>query len=142
MAPPNATPGGARRSLALRIVTQPRDTNVNGTIFGGVILSFIDQAGFVEARRHGLHRWVTASLDRVEFKAPVHLGDIVSFYTTPLRLGTSSVTIQIDVEAERFTSGESVPVTSATSVMVSIGPDDRPIPFRSSPTIADPRACS
>lgn len=122
------------RSLALRVVTMPRDTNQYGTIFGGVILSYVDQAGFVEARRHGAHRWVTASMERVDFKAPVHLGDTVNFYATTTRMGTKSVTVQIDVEAERFTSGEHAPVTSATLTMVAVDAGGVPIPFRSPPT--------
>lgn len=126
------------RRLALRIVTLPRDTNVYGTIFGGVILSYIDQAGFVEARRHGAHRWVTATMDRVDFKAPVHVGDIVSFYTRTSKLGTKSVTVGVEVEAERFTSGETVPVTAATTVMVSVDAHGAPIPFRSPPTVIEP----
>ena len=55
-------------SIALSVIMMPRDSNIYGTIFGGIILSYIDQAGFVEARRHGVHRWVTASVDRVDFK--------------------------------------------------------------------------
>ena len=124
-------------SLALRIVTMPRDTNQYGTIFGGVILSHIDQAGFVEARRHGQHRWVTASLDRVDFRAPVMLGDVVSFYARTEREGTKSVTVRIEVEAERYTSGERHHVTSATITMVAVGADGTPIPFRSPPTVRD-----
>jgi acyl-CoA thioesterase YciA len=125
------------RSLALRVVTMPRDTNQYGTIFGGVILSYIDQAGFVEARRHGVHRWVTVALDRVEFKAPVHLGDTVNFYATTVRTGTSSVTVQIDVEAERYLNGTTVPVTSASITLVSVGADGKAIPFRSPPTVSE-----
>ncbi len=113
----------------------PKDTNQYGTIFGGVILSYIDQAGFVEARRHGAHRWVTAAMDRVEFKAPVQVGDVVNLFGTTIRLGTRSVSVRIDVEAERFNSGEHVSVTSAEMVMVSIGADGRPIPFQTSPTV-------
>jgi acyl-CoA thioesterase YciA len=124
------------RSLALRVMTLPRDTNQYGTIFGGVILSYIDQAGFVEARRHGVHRWVTASLERVDFKAPVHLGDTVNFFASTLRTGTTSVTVQIDVEAERYTTGNCVPVTSATLTMVAIDASGAPIPFNSPPTAA------
>ena len=126
------------RSLALRVVTMPRDTNQYGTIFGGVILSYIDQAGFVEARRHGVHRWVTVALDRVEFKAPVHLGDTVNFYATTTRAGTSSVTVQIDVEAERYSSGKTVPVTSASITLVSVDAAGKAIPFRSEPTVGEP----
>ncbi len=122
------------RRLSLRVVTLPRDTNHYGTIFGGVILSYIDQAGFVEARRHGQHRWVTAAIDRVDFKAPVHLGDVVSFYTRPLRMGTKSVTVEIEVEAERYNEGTTVCVTSATLTMVSVDSTGKPIPYALPPT--------
>ncbi len=118
------------RQLALRIATLPRDTNHYGTIFGGVVLSYIDQAGFVEARRHGNHRWVTAAMDRVDFKAPIHLGDVVNLYATPTRFGTKSITILIEVEAERLTGGSPVEVTAATLTMVSVDSEGRPIPFR------------
>jgi acyl-CoA thioesterase YciA len=123
------------RRLALRVATLPRETNHYGTIFGGVVLSYIDQAGFVEARRHGSHRWVTAAIDRVEFKAPIHLGDVVNLYTTPTKFGTKSITILVEVEAERFTTAETVPVTAATMVMVAIDAEGKPIPFRSPPTV-------
>jgi len=108
----------------------PKDTNQYGTIFGGVILSSIDQAGFVEARRHGVHRWVTVALDRVEFKQPVQLGDVVSFYTTTTRLGTRSVTVKVEVEAERYTTGATVSVTEASITLVSVDAEGKPIPFR------------
>lgn len=125
----------APRRLALRVATLPRDTNHYGTIFGGVILSYIDQAGFIEARTHGAHRWVTAALDNFAFKAPVHVGDIVNFYTTTVRTGTTSVTLKVEVEAERFTTAQCVPVTSATMTMVSVDAAGKPIPFRSPPTV-------
>ncbi len=127
-------PAGSDRRLALRVVTMPRDTNQYGTIFGGVIMSYIDQAGFVEARRHGAHRWVTASMDHVDFLAPVKLGDIVSFHTRATRLGTKSVTVQVDVEVERFSSNEIISVTTATVTMVAVDAEGQPIPFRSPPT--------
>lgn len=123
------------RRLSLRVITMPKDTNLYGTIFGGVILSYIDQAGFVEARHHGVHRWVTASLDRVDFVAPVHLGDIVSFYTQTTRKGTRSVTVCVEVEAERFESSEKVRVTTATITLVSVDRNGKPIPFATPPTV-------
>jgi acyl-CoA thioesterase YciA len=131
--PPNApTPAPSfPRRLALRVVTMPEDTNQYGTIFGGVILSYIDQAGFVEARRHGVHKWVTVAMDRVEFKQPVHLGDVVAFYAQTMRAGTSSVTIKIEVEAERYESGQTVGVTEASITLVSVDKGGKPIPFRS-----------
>lgn len=113
----------------------PEDTNQYGTIFGGVILSYIDQAGFVEARRHGVHKWVTVAMDRVEFKQPVHLGDVVAFYAQTVRAGTTSVTIRIDVEAERYTNGETVAVTEASITLVSVNAEGKPIPFRSAPSV-------
>ena len=116
-------------------MTLPRDTNHYGTIFGGVILSSIDQAGFVEARRHGVHRWVTVAIDRVEFKKPVHVGDIVNLYTTTIRTGTSSVTVRIDVEAERYATGDTIAVTTATMTLVSVDATGKPIPFTSPPTV-------
>lgn len=124
-------PTGEGRALALRVVTMPRETNQYGTIFGGVILSYIDQAGFVEARTHGSHRWVTASLDRVDFHAPVHLGDIVSFYTRTVREGTTSVTVEVEVEAERYATRDCVSVTMATITLVAVNAAGKPIPYRS-----------
>lgn len=136
---PDPDPTAARR-IALRVVTLPRDTNPYGTIFGGVILGYIDQAGFVEARRHGAHRWVTASMDRVDFKAPVRLGDIVTFYTRTERAGTSSVTVVVEVEAERYLTGDIVRVTEATMTLVAVNAAGKPIPFNSAPTVGDPQA--
>jgi acyl-CoA thioesterase YciA len=111
-------------------MTMPKDTNQYGTIFGGVILSYIDQAGFVEARRHGDHRWVTAFIDRVEFNQPVRVGDVVNLYARTSRLGRTSVTVEVEVEAERFGSGEVVPITTrATLVMVCVDATGHPVPF-------------
>ncbi|MCA9278109.1 MAG: acyl-CoA thioesterase [Phycisphaeraceae bacterium] len=123
------------RTLALRVMTLTRDTNQYGTIFGGIILSYIDQAGFVEARRHGRHRWVTASVDRVDFHQPVHLGDVVNCYACTTRLGRTSVTVCVDVEAERYETGETVRVTTAMLTMVAVDAQGRSIPFSSPPTI-------
>jgi len=118
--------------MAMRVVTMPRDTNPYGTVFGGIILSYIDQAGFVEARRHGNLDWVTAAIDKVEFHAPVHVGDIVTFITHTTRLGRTSIDVQIEVEAERFDSHEVVHVTSANMTLVGMC-DGKPFPFRESP---------
>ncbi len=123
---------------ALRVVMMPRDTNQYGTIFGGVILSYIDQAGFIEARRHGQHRWVTVSIETVQFTAPVFMGDVVSLLTCTESTGTSSVKVRIRVDAERYDTGESVTVTEAKLSMVSVDATGRPIPFDSPPSV-EPR---
>jgi acyl-CoA thioesterase YciA len=119
--------------LALRVLMMPRDTNHQGTIFGGIILAHIDQASYVEARRHGLHRWVTACVDRVDFHAPVLVGEVVEFKTRTIRLGRSSVTVQVVVDAERL-DGTWARVTEAQLTMVAVGEDGQAIPFRSPPS--------
>lgn len=126
---PASQPPAEDRVLALRVVTMPKDTNQYGTIFGGVILSYIDQAGFVEARRHGNHRWVTASIQRVDFQAPVIVGDIVTLWTRTERLGRTSVTVCVDVEAERWSTGRTTQVTQAHLTMVAVDETGSPVPF-------------
>ena len=128
------------RRLALRVVTMPKDTNHYGTVFGGTILSYIDQAGFVEARRHGAHRWVTAAMDHVDFAKPVHVGDTVTFYASTVRTGTKSVTVRVDVEAERYADGSCAQVTSATLTMVAVDAEGKAIPFDSPATVNEPGA--
>ncbi|MEM7754578.1 MAG: acyl-CoA thioesterase [Planctomycetota bacterium] len=119
--------------LALRVVPMPRDTNAYGTIFGGVIMSYIDQAGLVEAIRHAPCPWVTASIERIDFAAPVQLGDIVSLYSRTERVGRSSIRVAVEVEATRRETRETCRVTTAVLTMVAVGPDGRPTPFRDPP---------
>ncbi|MFQ5682284.1 MAG: acyl-CoA thioesterase [Candidatus Binatia bacterium] len=105
----------------IRVTMLPRDTNARGTIFGGVILSHIDLAGGIAAHRHALGHFVTRAMREVEFIAPVYVGDIVSFYTSVLREGRSSLTVRVEVEAERFREpGKRVKVTEAAVVYVAI----------------------
>jgi len=87
-----------RECPAIRVIMMPKDTNARGTIFGGVILSYIDQAAAIEAQRNSNKRFVTKAMNAVEFVAPVHLGDVVSFYASTIRLGRTSLTIKIEVE--------------------------------------------
>ncbi len=126
--PPSPTPLNEAH-LALRVVTMPRETNPYGTIFGGVVLSYIDQAGFVEARRHGDFDWVTASIQRVDFRAPVGVGDVVSLHTHTTRLGRTSIDVAVEVYAERCRTFDRVHVTSATLTMVALR-DGVPTPFQ------------
>ena len=100
----------------------PRDTNAHGTIFGGVILSHIDTAGAVEAIRHtGHERFVTVAMHEVVFVEPVFVGDIVSFYATTTKVGSTSVTVNIVVEANRFgKKGDAVRVTEAEVIYVAV----------------------
>lgn len=109
-------------NAAIRLTMMPRDTNAHGTVFGGVILSYIDVAGGVEAVRHTKHdRFVTVAMKEVIFHEPVFMGDLVSFYAETLRVGSTSITIHIVVEAERFGSqGQKVKVTEAEVTYVAI----------------------
>lgn len=122
--------------LAIQVVMMPRDTNPYGTIFGGVILSYIDQAGAIGARREVIRAGghppivVTVAINRVEFKKPLLVGDVVRFLTRLVRMGRTSITMQVCVEAER---GEEVlQVTEAEVVYVGIDPNSperKPIPL-------------
>ncbi len=118
------------RMPAIRVVMMPKDTNALGTIFGGVILSYIDQAGAVEAHRTCPGRIVTVAMREVVFHAPVFVGDLVSLFTVTRRVGTTSVTVAVEVEAERGRpGGPKVKVTEAELVFVHVGQDGRPLPI-------------
>jgi acyl-CoA thioesterase YciA len=113
----------------LRVMLLPRDTNRHGTIFGGVITSHIDLAGAVEARSSGGPRnFVTVAMDKVVFHKPVFVGDLVSFYTSTLRVGRTSVTTKVVVEAERA-DGRRVRVTEAEVVYVAVDKNWKPVPL-------------
>jgi acyl-CoA thioesterase YciA len=122
--------------LAIQVVMMPRDTNPHGTIFGGVILSYLDQAGAIGARHEIV--WaggpapmlVTVAINRVEFQRPVLVGDVVRFLTRVVRIGNTSITMHVLVEAER--AGATLQVTEAEIVYVSIDPtstERRPVPL-------------
>lgn len=120
----------ARRYPAIRVMMMPRDTNAHGTIFGGVLLSYIDQAGAVEARKHTPHKFVTVAMNSVEFKQPVYVGDVLSFNTELVKVGRTSMTIRVRVEAERFDDPKTIiPVTEAVLVYVAVNDFGRPLPL-------------
>jgi acyl-CoA thioesterase YciA len=125
-----STSEAAVRVPAIRVVLMPKDTNAIGTIFGGVILSYIDQAGAVEAHRHCAGKIVTVAMREVVFHAPVFVGDLVSFYTSTRRVGTTSVTVAVEVEAERgHPGGPKAKVTEAEVIFVHVGADGKPSPI-------------
>jgi acyl-CoA thioesterase YciA len=119
------------RIPAIKLLLLPKDTNAMGTIFGGVILSHIDLASAVEARKMAARRYVTKAMREVEFHQPVFLGDIVSFYTETLRVGRTSITVRVSVEAERWGGGhgEKVKVTEAEVVLVAVDESGKPTPI-------------
>ncbi len=123
----------SERIPAIKVLLMPKDTNQLGTIFGGVILSHVDLASAVEARKSGPHRFVTKAMREVEFLAPVFVGDIVNFYTETRRVGRTSITVGVTVEAERWSAGagERVKVTEAEVVLVALNADGQPVPIAS-----------
>lgn len=120
-----------QRVPAIRVMMFPRDTNPAGTIFGGVILSYIDQAGAEEAKLHGADTVVTVAMKEVVFHEPVYVGDLMSFYTELVRTGRTSVTVRVAVEASRHRDRrEVVPVTEAEITYVNVDASRRPTPLR------------
>lgn len=122
--------------VAIQVIMMPRDTNPHGTIFGGVILSYIDQAGAIGGRREVVRAGgaqpflVTVAINRVEFRQPVLVGDVVRFVTRPVRIGRTSITMNVTVEAER--GDQVLKVTEAEVVYVGIDPatpERRPVPL-------------
>jgi len=115
---------------AIRVVMMPRDTNPLGTIFGGLILSYADQAAAVEAKRHSEKRLVTVAMHEVKFLAPVYVGDLVSFYTETVRIGRTSITVRVTVEARRGQAPhETVRVTQADVVYVAVDESGKAVPL-------------
>lgn len=112
---------------AIRVLMMPRDTNAHGTIFGGHILSLIDQAGAVAAHATGARKVVTVAIREVVFKHPVHVGDIVSCYCTIVRTGTTSLTVEVRVIAEDPVKRRCAEVTTAEVVYVHIDEHGRPV---------------
>lgn len=117
---------------AIRVVMMPRDANYLGTIFGGVILSSLDLAGAVAAHQHTNQKFVTVAMHEVKFIAPVFVGDLVSFYTKTVKVGRTSLTIRVTVEATRAqVPHKTVRVTQAEVVYVAIDAAGKPVAVRS-----------
>ena len=118
------------RQPAIRVVMMPRDTNAAGTIFGGVILSHIDLAAAVQSHQHHEGKLVTVAMDEIVFRAPVLVGDVVSFYTCTQKVGRTSVTVEVEVWSEsRFGSERKRLVTEAEVTMVAVDDTGTKIPL-------------
>jgi len=129
--PDPETPQPRWNEPAIRVLMMPRDTNAHGTIFGGVILSYIDQAGAIEARRQGSRLMLTVSMDKIVFHEPVFVGDLVSFWTETLRIGTTSITVKVICEVIRGANPQKkLMVTEAQVVYVNVSDDGKPTPIK------------
>jgi acyl-CoA thioesterase YciA len=116
------------REVVLRVVPMPSDANYTGDIFGGWIMSQVDIAGSIPALRLARGRIATVAVNSFAFKQPVLIGDLVSFYAEIVRVGRTSITVDVEVYAERRTLQEVVKVTEATLTYVAVDDNRRPRP--------------
>ncbi len=120
----------ADKELVLKVIPMPADCNANGDIFGGWVMAHVDLAGAVLPARHVQGRMATVAVNQFIFKQPVKVGDILSFFAEVTRIGRTSVTVQVEVYAERFgAQGRYVRVTEASLTYVAIDESGRPRPI-------------
>jgi acyl-CoA thioesterase YciA len=123
----------ADKQPTIRIIPMPADTNANGTIFGGWVMAQVDLAGSVPAAQHAMGKVATVAVNSFAFKEPVFVGDLVSFYAAVVKSGRTSITIDVEVYAQRHRIGsEVVKVTEAQLTYVAIDDNGNP---RELPTI-------
>ncbi len=120
----------ADQELVLKVIPMPADCNANGDIFGGWVMAQVDLAGAVLPARLVRGRMATVAVNEFIFKQPVRVGDILSFFSQVVRLGYTSVTVKVEVYAERINrQGEYVKVTEANLTYVAIDEQGRPRPI-------------
>lgn len=115
-----------QRHATLRVVPMPADLNPNGDVFGGWVMAQVDVAGSIPALRRTRGRVATVSVNSFQFKQPISVGDIVSFYADVVHVGTTSITVKVEVFAERnYAAPEIVKVTEAELTYVAIDGEGR-----------------
>lgn len=122
----DAVAATTRGDPVLRVVPEPADINANGHIFGGWILAMMDRAGGIVAGRVAQGRCATVAIERMEFIAPIHLGDLISIYGEVERRGRTSVAIRLDVIAQRDRGQTEVAVTTGVFTFVALDENFRP----------------
>ena len=127
---PAALPAG--KDPTLRVVPMPSDANYSGDIFGGWIMSQVDIAGSIPAAQLAKGRIVTIAVNSFLFKQPVMIGDLVSFYAEVVKVGRTSITVDVEVYAQRRSLHETVKVTEATLTYVAVDDQRRPRPISAS----------
>jgi acyl-CoA thioesterase YciA len=117
------------KELVLKVIPMPADCNANGDIFGGWVMAQVDLAGSVIPARYAEGRMATVAVNEFIFKQPVRVGDILSFYSELTRIGRTSMTVKVEVYAERFRSqGRYIKVTEASLTYVAIDDNGQPRP--------------
>ena len=118
------------KELVLKVIPMPADCNANGDIFGGWVMAQVDLAGSVLPARHARGRMATVAVNEFVFKQPVRIGDILSFFAEVTRIGRTSITVKVEVYAERFSlQGSYVKVTEASVTYVAIDDSGQPRPI-------------
>ena len=130
----NASPAGIQlptdEELVLKVIPMPADSNANGDIFGGWVMAQVDLAGSVIPARYTRGRMATVAVTDFIFKQPVRVGDILTFFSKLVRIGRTSITVKVEVYAERFSAqGHYVKVTEASLTYVAIDEQGRPRPI-------------
>jgi len=130
----NASPAGIQlptdEELVLKVIPMPADSNANGDIFGGWVMAQVDLAGSVIPARYTRGRMATVAVNEFIFKQPVRVGDILTFFSKLVRIGRTSITVKVEVYAERFSAqGHYVKVTEASLTYVAIDEHGRPRPI-------------
>jgi acyl-CoA thioesterase YciA len=124
-----AVPLPTNKELVLKVIPMPADCNANGDIFGGWVMAQVDLAGSVLPARVVRGRMATVAVNEFVFKQPVRVGDILSFFSEISRIGNTSVTVKVEVYAERFRlQGSYVKVTEASLTYVAIDDHGKPTP--------------
>ncbi|WP_313075662.1 acyl-CoA thioesterase [Melaminivora sp.] len=119
------------KELVLKVIPMPADTNGNGDIFGGWVMAQVDLAGSVLPARHIQGRMATVAVNEFIFKQPVRVGDLLSFFAEVTRVGRTSITVEVEVYAERVRAqGQYVKVTEARLTYVALDEGGRPRPIR------------
>ncbi len=122
------------QELVLKVIPMPADCNANGDIFGGWVMAQVDLAGSVLPARHVRGRMATVAVNQFIFKQPVRVGDILSFFSSVEKIGRTSITVKVEVFAERFRSqGEYFKVTEASLTYVAIDDTGKPTPIAERP---------
>ena len=122
------------QTLVLKVIPMPGDCNANGDIFGGWVMAQVDMAGSVLPARYTQGRMATVAVNEFIFKQPVRVGDILSFFSKVTRIGRTSITVKVEVFAERYlTQGHYHKVTEASLTYVAIDEEGRPRPIPKTP---------
>ncbi len=118
------------KELVIKVVAMPCDTNPDGDMFGGWILSQMDLAAYLHARKLAHHKIVTVAIDNIVFHRPVLVGDCLICYATIEKIGRTSITVKIDAMVERKEGHKQEEVTEGRFTFVAIGEDRKPVPVK------------